>query len=153
MIRKRITLDQVRQSVRWAREAGILVHCTFVLGFPRETKETIRQTSQFIKEIDPNTIQISLLTPYPGTRLYEVVKDQNKDWEDFDGIMGESFCELDSAEIRDAMHKIYVEHYLSLAKIAKRISKIRGMDDIKADWMLLKGFIGRYLATGIPKKV
>ena len=46
-------------------DLGILIHGTFILGLPGETKETIQETLNFAKEINPHTIQISLAAPYP----------------------------------------------------------------------------------------
>jgi radical SAM superfamily enzyme YgiQ (UPF0313 family) len=70
-IKKGITTSQIRRFMRSCRKLGIMTHATFVLGFPGETKETIEQTIKFAQEIDPDTIQVSIATPYPGTELYE----------------------------------------------------------------------------------
>jgi len=70
-IRKGIRLDVARRFTRDARRLGITIHGTFILGLPGETPETIRQTIEFAREIDPHTIQVSLAAPYPGTALYE----------------------------------------------------------------------------------
>ncbi len=70
-IKKGITTSQIRRFMKSCRKLGIMTHATFVLGFPGETKETIEQTIKFAQEIDPDTIQVSIATPYPGTELYE----------------------------------------------------------------------------------
>jgi len=70
-IKKGITTSQIKRFMRSCRKLGIMTHATFVLGFPGETKETIEQTIKFAQEIDPDTIQVSIATPYPGTELYE----------------------------------------------------------------------------------
>ncbi|MBV8582823.1 MAG: hopanoid biosynthesis associated radical SAM protein HpnJ, partial [Candidatus Eremiobacteraeota bacterium] len=48
---------------------------TFILGIPGETPETIRQTVEFAKEMNPETIQVSLAAPYPGTFLYNQARE------------------------------------------------------------------------------
>ena len=53
------------------RELGIVIHGTFILGLPGETKETIQETIEFAKAINPHTLQVSLAAPYPGTFLYK----------------------------------------------------------------------------------
>ena len=50
---------------------GIAIHGTFILGLPGETRETIEETIRFACDIDPDTIQVSLAAPYPGTALYD----------------------------------------------------------------------------------
>jgi radical SAM superfamily enzyme YgiQ (UPF0313 family) len=49
----------------------VTIHGTFILGLPGETAETIQQTIDFAREINPHTIQVSLAAPYPGTELYQ----------------------------------------------------------------------------------
>ncbi len=56
------------------KKLGLLVHGDFILGLPGETKETIRRTIDFAKELDVETIQVSLAHAYPGTELYDYAK-------------------------------------------------------------------------------
>jgi hopanoid biosynthesis associated radical SAM protein HpnJ len=70
-VRKGVRLDVARRFTRDARRLGIAIHGTFILGLPGETRETIRETIAFAREIEPDTIQVSLAAPYPGTALYE----------------------------------------------------------------------------------
>ncbi|MBI3446551.1 MAG: hopanoid biosynthesis associated radical SAM protein HpnJ [Magnetospirillum sp.] len=70
-IRKGLRLDIVRKFAADCHELGIIVHGTFILGLPGETRETIKQTLAFAKEINPRTLQVSMAAPYPGTELYE----------------------------------------------------------------------------------
>lgn len=73
-IRKGITREQMRRFTEACRKAGVLVHGTFVLGLPVETRETIEETIRFAQELDVFSIQVSLAAPYPGTELYEQAK-------------------------------------------------------------------------------
>ena len=70
-VKKGVRLDVARRFTRDARSLGIAIHGTFILGLPGETRETIAETIRFATEIDPDTIQVSLAAPYPGTALYE----------------------------------------------------------------------------------
>ncbi len=70
-IKKGITKDQARAFMKSCRKLGILTHATFSVGLPGETKKTIQETIDFAKELDPDTIQVSIATPYPGTELYD----------------------------------------------------------------------------------
>ncbi len=69
-IKKGIRLDIVRQFTRNAKALGIKIHGTFILGLPGETRETIEETIRFACELDPDTLQVSIAAPYPGTALY-----------------------------------------------------------------------------------
>ena len=75
-IKKGIRLDIAREFTKNAKALGITIHGTFILGLPGETPETVRQTIQFACEIEPDTIQVSLAAPYPGTELYRQAQEQ-----------------------------------------------------------------------------
>ncbi len=73
-IKKGITLDEARQFTKHCRDLGIVIHGTFILGLPVETKETIEETIRFAIELDVFSIQVSLAAPYPGTELFELAR-------------------------------------------------------------------------------
>jgi anaerobic magnesium-protoporphyrin IX monomethyl ester cyclase len=152
-IDKEITLQEVEDTIRWAKQAGIRVHCTYSLGAPGETRQTLKETLDFIKKTEPDDIQVSLMTPIPGTPFYEKVKHEVADWHDFDGVSGRSWCDLPTAELKNAMNRIYIEHYLTPRRILRRVSRIRNVYDIKENWRQLKAFISRYAATGFPRPI
>jgi len=70
-IKKGVTTDEMRRFTKACHQVGVIIHGTFILGLPVETKETIQQTLDFAKELDVFSIQVSLAAPYPGTELYE----------------------------------------------------------------------------------
>ncbi len=74
-IKKGMRVEFARRFTKDCHEFGIVIHGTFILGLPGETKETIQQTLDFAKEINPHTIQVSLAAPYPGTFLYRQAKE------------------------------------------------------------------------------
>lgn len=80
-IRKGIRLDRAREFVAHAKTLGMAIHGTFILGLPGETPETIQQTVRFAREMDLESLQVSMAAPYPGTELYEQALDEG--W--FDG--------------------------------------------------------------------
>jgi hopanoid biosynthesis associated radical SAM protein HpnJ len=75
-IKKGIRLDIAREFTRNAKALGITIHGTFILGLPGETAETIQETVRYACEIEPDTIQVSLAAPYPGTELYRQAQEQ-----------------------------------------------------------------------------
>lgn len=70
-IKKGITLDQVRKVVKWTKEAGINITGYFMIGMLGETKETIRETIAFARELELDFYGFSLTTPLAGTELYD----------------------------------------------------------------------------------
>jgi len=84
-----LDLDRVRQSVRITRDLGIKSHLTFMFGLPGETKETVIETIEFAKELNPDSLQFSIATPFPGSSYYNDLDQKgyilSKNWNDYDG--------------------------------------------------------------------
>jgi anaerobic magnesium-protoporphyrin IX monomethyl ester cyclase len=68
---KKSTIQDNRNVIKWAKEAGITARAFFILGFPGETKETIEATKRFIDETEPDQFFISNFVPYPGTEVWD----------------------------------------------------------------------------------
>lgn len=75
-INKGIKLEDSRKFMKNARQAKLLVHGCFMFGNPGETKETMEQTLEFAKELNPDTAQFFPLIPYPGTEIYQWAKSR-----------------------------------------------------------------------------
>jgi len=88
-INKPINFEKVKQFVVWCSEYKIKTHATFTFGLLGETKQTMKQTLDFAKELDVDSVQFSLTTPFPGTRYFDQLKKENRlisqNWKDFDG--------------------------------------------------------------------
>jgi hopanoid biosynthesis associated radical SAM protein HpnJ len=69
-IKKGATVEMGRTFVKNCKKAGIIVHGDFIIGLPGETRETIEKTIEYAKELDCETIQVSLAHAYAGTELY-----------------------------------------------------------------------------------
>ena len=70
-IKKGIRIDIARQFTKDCHSLGILIHGTFIVGLPGETKETIEESIKYAQKLNPQTIQVSLPAAYPGTFLYK----------------------------------------------------------------------------------
>lgn len=82
--RKKIKIEQMRQALEWSHEAGILTKGFFILGFPKETEQTMKKTIDFAKSSCLDDISVSQMTPFPGSEMYRVGEKYgviNKDWQ------------------------------------------------------------------------
>src|SRR6185369_15984333 len=70
-IKKGATVDRARQFTKDCKKLGLLIHGDFILGLPGETRESIERTIAFAKELDVETIQVSVAHAYPGTEFYD----------------------------------------------------------------------------------
>lgn len=75
-IKKGATVEQALAFMRHCRRLGLKVHGDFQMGLPGETHETIRKTVRFAMKLDPETIQVSMSHPYPGTEFYRYLQDR-----------------------------------------------------------------------------
>lgn len=68
---KEITLGAIGDAVRWAKKAGLFVDAFFNFNVPGEDRETMESTFDLIQKNPVDAIEINLLTPYPGTALWD----------------------------------------------------------------------------------
>jgi magnesium-protoporphyrin IX monomethyl ester (oxidative) cyclase len=73
-INKGFTLKQVENVVKWCKEVGIKVRMFFIVGFPWDTEETIKNTINFSLKLDPYIVNFFKLIPFPGTHVYDYAK-------------------------------------------------------------------------------
>jgi len=67
---KQLNLEKVKKIVPLTMNMGIKVHLTFMFGLPGETQETVQQTIDLMLELKPDTLQIGVACPWPGTIFY-----------------------------------------------------------------------------------
>jgi radical SAM superfamily enzyme YgiQ (UPF0313 family) len=70
-IHKNVTLEQIRKALHLCRKAGILSKGFFIVGHPGETRETLAQTLDFALDLPLDDISATMLTPFPGTEIYD----------------------------------------------------------------------------------
>lgn len=142
-IKKGTTVERARKFAKDAKKVGLMILADFVLGFTGETKETIEQTRQFIKEIRPNLLQISIATPIPGTKFYEYVeqngylleKDPSKSIDDkgFQKCLI-SYPGLTDKDLEEAVSNTLREYYLNVSYVPVAMSNIlrkNGIHELK----------------------
>ena len=124
-IKKGMRIEVAKQFTADCHKLGIKIHGTFIVGLPGETRETLKETIAFAKEINPHTIQVSLAAPYPGTFLYnQAVKEGWLDIEhaeliDEHGVQIAPlhYPHLSHQEIFDSVETIYRKFYFRWSKI------------------------------------
>jgi hopanoid biosynthesis associated radical SAM protein HpnJ len=130
-IKKGVLVGVARRFTKDCHELGIVIHGTFILGLPGETRETIEETLNFAKEIDPHTIQVSLAAPYPGTFLYKQAKENGWFTEDVDLLSEDgtqiaplNYPHLGHTEIFNAVEDFYRKFYFRPSKIASIVGEM-----------------------------
>jgi radical SAM superfamily enzyme YgiQ (UPF0313 family) len=138
-IKKGVTMDEMRRFTKSCHQAGVVIHGTFILGLPVETKQSIENTINFAKELDVFSLQVSLAAPYPGTELYEMAKQNSwfvkKDKTDL--VEGDGFQQstleypgLTKEEIFESVEKFYHRYYLRPKPILRIIKTMLEDKDV-----------------------
>ncbi|MEM2953215.1 MAG: radical SAM protein [Candidatus Bathyarchaeia archaeon] len=87
-MRKGTTVEQNERAIKWAKKAGILVAVSVIIGYPGENENTIKETMDFIKKTEPDYVYVCVPTPYPGTELYDHIKNLgwkiSANWDHYD---------------------------------------------------------------------
>ncbi len=86
---KKQTVEEIRESIELFHRYRIRVHGMFVFGSDSDTVKTIRETVDFALETRIDTVQFLMLTPLPGTPLFNKLDEEGrfltKEWELYDG--------------------------------------------------------------------
>jgi hopanoid biosynthesis associated radical SAM protein HpnJ len=117
-IKKGATIERARDFTRDCHKLGLVIHGDFIMGLPGETRETINRTIAFAKELDVETIQVSVAHAYPGTELYDyavkngfMVTDNKMVDEGGHQLAHIQYPGLPAEEILEAVHRFYDEYY------------------------------------------
>lgn len=134
VIKKDITVEQIKNAFRWTKGARMETRGFFMLGLPTETKEESQQTIKFAKELNPDWAQFTITTPYPGTELFEEAGKYGKlslTWENYQTWGG--FSENDvawvpfgrtSQELKSLQRKALKEFYFRPSVILKKLVQL-----------------------------
>lgn len=71
-----INREVIKNAFDMTKKEGILTMAHIIIGLPGEDRETLRNTQEFIKELNPDQASFNLITPYPGTKLFSEAKSK-----------------------------------------------------------------------------
>jgi len=129
-IKKGATIERARQFTKDCHKLGLVIHGDFILGLPGETQETIHNTINFAKELDVETIQVSVAHAYPGTELYDyamkngfMVAEGKMVDEGGHQLAHIQYPGLPAEEILDSVHRFYDEYYFRPKAVFRILKK------------------------------
>jgi anaerobic magnesium-protoporphyrin IX monomethyl ester cyclase len=152
-IDKRVTHDQIRAAFKNAKKAGLETVGFFIIGLPGDTEATMEKTIRFACELDPLVANFSMMTPYPGTKVWELIHRNGgrmlmKDWQDYVFFEGKARYEL-GATTAAAQEKKWKEAYRRFYLRPHRILMTLGR---KSTWQHLPRTVRMALKIILPKK-
>jgi hopanoid biosynthesis associated radical SAM protein HpnJ len=116
-IKKGATTEMARRFAKNCKKVGIAIHGDFIIGLPGETPETIQRTIDFAKELDTETIQVSIAHGYPGTEMYNQLLQAgylvNHPMSDSSGhqLPHIQYPGLSTAQMMEGVNRFYDQYY------------------------------------------
>lgn len=142
MLQKGTTVEEIVASCRLAKEAGLTVHLTTMVGYPWESladaEKTISLCRRLLSRGDADMLQATIVIPYPGTPLFREADENGRllttEWERYDmsGPVLES--PIPAEELSRLTQSLYTA-FLSPRFIARTLVSVRSWNDVR--------FIGR----------
>ncbi len=116
-IKKGATLDMAQRFTANCKKLGLTIHGDFIVGLPGESRQSIRNTIDFAKRLDVQTIQVSIAHAYPGTEFHSFATKNGLIT--IDGMTDESghqlpnviYPDLDRGELVEWVERFYGEYY------------------------------------------
>jgi len=125
--KKGITKAQIINAFNLTKKVGIKTYMFLLFGLPYETRETIKQTINFMMDTNPTYVSIGLLVPFPGTEVAEMAKSGkgeikllSTDWKDYEKQSGDSLIinSLKNNDHKKLQIKAYMKFYLRPSRIS-----------------------------------
>lgn len=154
-INKNLRVEEIESGLRMCKEAGLEPHITTMIGYPWETKEMARKTIEKAKDLFRkgyvDTLQGTILIPYPGTPLYAHCDENDllltREYSRFDQREMVMKSPLTSRDAKVLVQDLYTS-FLTPAFILKKIFSIRTFADIKYIWIAGWKVLGHLMDFG-----
>ncbi len=154
MLNKGTKWDDIKQATQWAKEAGLDPHLTCMVGYPWETKEEAQSTIDLARGLfdkgHVDTLQATIVMPYPGTQLYKQCVENGwlrfgeTEYEYLDMRGPAMISPIPDDEIYELTQELY-KAFLTPRYIWRRLSTIRSFDDLQFIYRAAKQFFGHTL--------
>ena len=137
-INKNLRLEEIEPALKICKAAGLEPHITVMVGFPWEKKRDVEHTLDFVKKLFRkgliDTLQATLMIPYPGTPLYKYCKEKDllltDDYDCFDQREPVMKTEMSAKELKDMISRFY-RSCITPKFLAKKIIAVRSLTDAK----------------------
>lgn len=141
VLNKGINTQTVSNVFKMTKEAGISTLAYFMIGNPTETKKEIMSTFKFMKKLDPDYVHMTILTPFPATKIYldglENKVFKRDFWRDFarnpaPGFKPPHWDKIFSKEELDKLLVYgYQSYYIRPKYIFKRLISLKNIDEFR----------------------
>jgi len=147
------------KAIKKLQDAGIMVHANMMIGFPWETREMVLESVEWLKKLDPNQAQFSLLIPYPNTEIWRdavqtksFIQDDT-DWRNYDASFPMLKMEgLNGDEIVELYKKAWSRFYLDPKYIWRHLKTVRHLEGLRNLWRGFKSIYFGHMKTAEKRR-
>ena len=123
------SLEGLENALKKMRKAGIFVHASMIFGFDEDTKEVFDDTVKFLIKNKVHTVSFNVLTPYPGTKTFQKMKEEGRlltdDWKYYD-------------------HSTVAYQPKNMSPYELMVGKIRSRKKFYGAWSILRRLLGNF---------
>ena len=123
------SLQGLENALKKMRKSGIFVHASMIFGFDEDTKEVFDDTVKFLIKNKVHTVSFNVLTPYPGTKTFQKMKEEGRlltdDWKYYD-------------------HSTVIYQPKNMSPYELMVGKIRSRKMFYGAWSILRRFLGNF---------
>lgn len=137
-INKGLKVEEIEPGLLMCKQAGLEPHITAMIGYPWESYEDAKRTVDLAKKLFQkglvNTLQATVLIPYPGTPLYKYCQENGllnfTDYDRFDQREQVMKCSLTTEQVKELTQGLY-KAFLTPKFILQKLLAIRNSADVK----------------------
>lgn len=138
-INRNMSIDTIREAVRWSKEAGIMTFGFFMIGLPQDTKESIGKTLDLMLELDLDFMQLNKFTMLPNSEIYEDYKKETgmDFWRDYTlgkvtlDDLKRDYLQITDEELDEYLERGYRQFYYRPKYILKKLIAVSSFREFK----------------------
>ncbi len=136
-IKKGLTIEQIEEGVKKVKNHGIQALGGFMFGFPYDSRESVEQTIELAKRLNPDQVQFSFAMCYPGTSLYEHIQKNDlllaSSFKEFDMTYGPvaKTIDMERDDLKHILSRAYREYYFRPRFVFQTLKHLNDLDEIR----------------------
>lgn len=145
---KNLTVEDAKKAVKLLKEHDIAAHAMFIIGARRDTAKSIANLREFVSELDPDFAIFSILTPFPGTQIYEEAKRngwiEDFNWANYD--MVHAIMPTETLPRREVQEELYICYRSFYGSWRRRLQGIFSSNELRRRvywYMVGKGILAQ----------
>lgn len=152
-LNKNLRVEQIEPALKMAKKAGLWPHVTVMVGYPWEKEKEINKTTLFVKNLFKkglvDSMQATIVVPYPGTPLFEECQKNNwlktLNWNEYDMSRPVMKAGISEERLLAVVRDLYSSSIWNKTFILNTIKQLKNIDGVK--YVLFQGlkYLGKLL--------